>query len=170
MARRERASLFCARVALDAPARGRSSSSLDGIMVVSPLKLTLAFIATALVAAAAGYVGGTRQLRNATATLFNLSFGHSASNAVLDVLTLRAIHAGDIAKATSMLEDHIDMNLMYLAAYETTVPAQWRDTVVYHDLAVVRACRTEVPSTAASAEVQADIKRALSLRAPAAAQ
>ena len=113
-------------------------------MVVSPLKLTLAFIATALVAAAAGYVGGSRQRRSATAS--------------------------DIAKATSMLEDHIDMNLMYLAAYETTVPAQWRDTVVYHDLAVVRAYRTEVPSTAASAEVQADIKRALSLRAPAAAQ
>jgi hypothetical protein len=138
-------------------------------MVVSPLKLTLAFIATTLVAAAAGYAGGTRQLRSATATLFNLSFGHVASNAVLDVRTVRAIRAGDIAKATSMLEDHIDMNLMYLGAYEITVPPPWRDTVVYQDLAEVRAYRTEVPSTAASA-AQADIKRALSLRAPAAAQ
>jgi hypothetical protein len=139
-------------------------------MVVSPLKLTLAFVATALVAIAVGYAGGTQQLRSATATLFNLSFDHSASNAAQDVRALRAIRVGDIAKATSMLEDRVDMNLMYLAAYEATVPLQWRDTIVYHDLAVVRAYRTEVPSTAASADVQAEIKRALSLRAPAASR
>jgi hypothetical protein len=139
-------------------------------MVVSPLRLTLALVATALVAAAAGYTGGRHQLRSATATLFNVSFGTAASNAALDVRILRAIHLGDTAAATAMLEDHIDMYLMYVSAYETTVPPQWRDRVVYDNLAPVRAYRTEVPSTAPTAEVRAEIKRALDIRAPAAAQ
>jgi hypothetical protein len=43
-ARRERASLLCARVALDAPARGRSASPLGGIVKKSALPFLLALL------------------------------------------------------------------------------------------------------------------------------
>jgi|HubBroStandDraft_6_1064221.scaffolds.fasta_scaffold784365_2 hypothetical protein len=135
-------------------------------MVLSPLKLTLVIVATALVAAAAGYVGAAYRLSSLNAIFFNSSFLSSASNAAIDVHTLRAIRAGDLAKATSSLEARIDMSLLHLAVYDAVVPPELREASVYDDLATVRAYRSEVPSSNPSAEVQADIKRALNLRPP----
>jgi hypothetical protein len=50
VARRERASLFCARVALDAPARGRTSSPLGGSSWPSRGSRTLSVIERLVVA------------------------------------------------------------------------------------------------------------------------
>src|SRR5215471_14062600 len=115
-------------------------------MTAPPFKFTLALAATAVLAGALGYIGGTLRLRSAVSTLFGLSFAQSASDAAQDVRTLRAIRQGDTASATSMLEDRLDTNLLYLSSYETTVPNEFRRSIVYHNLDAVRAYRSEVPS------------------------
>lgn len=132
---------------------------------MSPLKLTLAMAGTAVLAGAAGYVGGTLRLRSAVATLFSVSFEQAAANAAQDVRALRSIRLGEVAKATSMLEDRLDMNLLYLSSYEATVPPEFRNPVVYRNLEAVGAYRAQVPSTASSAEVQSTIRRALTFKA-----
>ena len=140
-------------------------------MVISPLRLTVIVVATALVtgttAAVAGYAAARNQLRDATLVFVSLSYLIDGSNAALDVRALRAIRAGDLEKGTSILEAKVDQSLLHLSDYETMMPVDLRDRALYDDISVIRAYRADVPSSNANAEVQATLARALNLRSPA---
>ena len=126
-------------------------------------KLALIVGTTAVVSAVAGYLVAGYQLSTAMTIAFTGSYLNAASNAVIDIQTLRAIHDNDLAKATSVLEGRIDSHLIHLSLYHDAIPPQWRDAVVYADLAKVRKYRTEVPSSNDSPEVRAAISKALAL-------
>jgi len=139
-------------------------------MVISPLRLTLVVVATAVVAATAaavaGYAAARNQLRDATLYFVSISYLIDGSNAALDVHALRAIRAGDLVKGTSILEAKIDQSLLHLADYETRMPRDLRDRALYEDISVIRAYRADNPSSSSNPEVQATIDRALNLRFP----
>jgi len=140
-------------------------------MVISPLRLTLVVVATAVVAATAaavaGYAAARNQLRDGTLFFVSSSYLIDGSNAALDVRALRAIRAGDLEKGTSILEAKIDQSLLHLADYEIMMPRDLRDRAVYDDISVIRAYRADNPSSNSNPEVQAAIDRALNLRFPA---
>ena len=131
--------------------------------MTSSLKLALIVGTTAVVSGAAGYFIAGYQLGSVMPIAFTGSYLNAASDAVLDVQTLRAIHDNNLAKATSALEARIDSHLVHLSTYNDGIPPQWRDASVYVDLAEVRKYRTEVPSSNDSPEVQAAISKALAL-------
>jgi hypothetical protein len=139
-------------------------------MLISPLRLTLVVVATAVVAAVAGAVAGRvtalNQLRITTLFFASTSYLVDGSNAVTDVHALRAFRAGDLEKGMSILEAQIDQSLLHLGDYETVMPREERDEVFYHYIAVIRDYRTQVPSSNSIPAVQATIRRTLNLRAP----
>ena len=139
-------------------------------MVISPLRLTLIAVATAVVgataAAVAGYAAARNQLRDATLSFVSISYLIDGSNAALDVRALRAIRAGDLEKGATILEAKIDQSLLHLAGYEIRMPLDLRDRALYDDISVIRAYRADNPSTNRNPEVQATINRALNLRFP----
>jgi hypothetical protein len=142
---------------------GPSTSPLEVIIVSSSLKFALVVGATALVSVVAGYLIAGYQLSRAMPIAFTSSYLTAALDADSDVQTLRAIHANDLAKATSILEARIDLDLLHLSVYNDAVSPEWRDALVYADLATVRKYRTEVPSSNDSPEVRAAIAKALAL-------
>jgi hypothetical protein len=127
-------------------------------------KLALAVGTTAVVSAVAGCLVAGYQVSTVMPIAFTGSYLNAASNAVIDVQTLRAIHDNDLAKATSILEARIDSHLVHLSLYHDAIPPQWRDAVVYAHLAEVRKYRTEVPSSNDSPEVEGAISKAFALR------
>lgn len=131
--------------------------------MTSSFKLALTVGTTAVVSAVAGYFVAGYQLSTILPIAFTGSYLNAASNAVIDVQTLRAIHENDLAKATSILEARIDSHLIHLSLYNDAIPPQWRDAAVYANLAEVRKYRTEVPSSNDSPEVRAAISKALAL-------
>jgi hypothetical protein len=138
-------------------------------MLISPLRMTLVVLGTAVVASVAGAVAGRvtalHQIRTAALFFASASYLVDGANAVTDVHALRAFRAGDAAKGASILEAQIDQSLLHLADYETVVPRDERDEVFYHYVAEIRDYRTEVPSSNSLPEVQATIRRTLNLRA-----
>jgi hypothetical protein len=138
-------------------------------MLISPLRMTLVVLGTAVVASVAGAVAGRvtalHQIRTAALFFASASYLVDGANAVTDVHALRASRAGDAAKGASILEAQIDQSLLHLADYETVVPRDERDEVFYHYVAEIRDYRTEVPSSNSLPEVQATIRRTLNLRA-----
>ncbi len=131
---------------------------------MSSLKLTLVISATAVIAAIAGYAIAEARLSSLSTFIFNSSYLSATSNASLDVKVLRAIHANDLPKATSLLETRVDMNLLFVATYQDVIPPRLRDASIYKDLAFIKAYRAEVPSSNGSVEVQTTINRVLEMR------
>jgi hypothetical protein len=107
----------CARGAWSALLGGPSTSPLEVIIVTQSLKLALVVGTTAVVSAVAGYLVAGYQLSTVMPMAFTGSYLSAASNAVIDVRTLRAIHDNDLAKATSILEARIDSHLIHLSLY-----------------------------------------------------
>jgi hypothetical protein len=130
---------------------------------MSSFRLALIVGTTAVLSGVAGYFVAGYQLSSIMAIAFTGSYLNAASNAVIDVQILRAIHANDLAKATSILDARIDSHLLHLSLYNDAIPPQWRDAVVYAHLAEVRKYRAEVPSSNDSPEVRAAISKALAL-------
>jgi hypothetical protein len=130
-------------------------------------KLALIVGTTAVVSAVAGGLVVGYQLSSTLPVAFTSGYLNAATNAVIDVQTLRAIHDNDLAKATSILEAQIDRYLLRLSTYNDAVSPEWRDASVYVELAQVRKYRTEVPSSSDSPEVRAAIAKALALKSEA---
>ena len=152
---------MCARGSNPGLLRGPSTHPLEGIIVTSSFKLALVVSTTAVVAGLAGYLVARYQLSSLMTIALGSSYRVAAANAVLDVRTLRAIHSEDLAKATSILENQIDNDLIHLSFYNHALQPDLRDPRVYSDLAQVRTYRAEVPSTNPSPEVQAALTKAL---------
>jgi hypothetical protein len=132
--------------------------------VTSSLKLALVVGTTAVVSGVIGYLVASYQLSKVLTIAFTDSYLTAASDAAIDVRTLRAIRNNDLTAATSILEARIDSHLLHLSSYNDAIPREWRDAAVYTDLATVRRYRAEVPSSSDTPEARAAIAKALALK------
>ena len=119
------------------------------------------FVCGALAAGVIGYLGIARIFRDQ----FESSFYANAAHAQFEARALSNLRAGNTDKVISDLELMLKSHTMQLAGYESAVPAERRNQLVYDALGEVRVYIEKFPAHFENAIQEAEFRKALALDA-----